>query len=576
MSHLPLTRTLLAAALGSALGACSGSESTGPKKSTAPAAQLAEGEGYRRVYPTFATQSVIAASDLAAGSTTGRLQYLVKGAEAVQLSTKAETDAVLVAPAEPPSALFLDDPSNEGVGTLMFVDLAAKPPKAAQVKDGRGVPSDGVAYGADGNQVLFVAGFDSVSGLGALKWTNGTEVRNISEGGAAPASFAFSGSRATAVTVINIDASTLKDCTKNCGRGTLVAIDMKTGSRTNLASDVILRGLEGDLAFSISADGSTAAYTSGDGIVAVVPTSGGEPKKLPCGSLPESECRPTPGAKGGSPAISSDGKLVVFYYYLDGVPNSPSNGWFAWSDNNTVKLAGERAQSVRPVLSPDNRWVVYFKNVENKSGLVGEALIVPASGGDPENPLKLAPSVALDSVTFNAASARISLVGDLSGSPGYEYKGIGTLFVGGPGQALAKLGVGTQVFSAAAINATDSLAYIGGLNPGDVSGSLFVASGVDEAPTKIKDSVVPNSVIGRTLQVSKEFDAMIFLAEPADELFESRYRVGAVWGSTTKGPARVLTNAESDAIQAVFSRDGRANVVVVRGEKAGVWTLPTP
>lgn len=544
-----------------ALQACSGSSSTtGPKKSNVPAAQLAEGDLYRKVYPTFVTQSVIAASNIQPNGN-GKLEYLVKGAEPIVLSQRAEPAHVLVSSAEPianVSALFVDEPSAEGVGALTFVDLAAKPVKTSQIKDARNVPAEGVFYGADGHQILYVSGFDGVTGLGKLQWSDGTNVKDVATG-VSPAGVAFSASRASAVAVIGIDPATLANCTRDCGRGSLIAIDMRTGTKTQLATDVLLFGVNNDLAFSISADGGTVVYTTFDHKIARVPFVGGDPMTI--------------SAKGVSPTVTKDGQTVVFY---------ADDKLFSWANDAPTQLVdactpqtaltgGCSYDSVRPTLSPDQKWVVFFKSVTRagEGAGVGDAWTVGIGGGEA---LKVASNVGVDTIEFNSASTRISAVGDLlslDGRPSYE--AIGNLFVGAPGGATQKFSVGTRPGNVGGMSVTDSLVWIGDMAPGSPVGAIFVASGSDAAPVKLKSDVVPN-----TLRVSKTFDTMLFMADPADELFESVYRIGAMWGSTSKGPARVLTNAEEGVIQGVFSLDGRANVVIVRGEKAGVWTLPTP
>lgn len=537
-----LTKSWCSVALVAALGACSGTATVRPSSANGPAAQLAKGDGYRKVYPAFVTQSVIAASNFAE-SGNAKLEYLVKSAEPVTLSLHAEPMGVLVAPEAPASALFIDEPSREAVGTLKFVDLTTKPVSVRPIKDGVLVPVEGIYYGADGHQVLFVSNYDMVQRLGKLQWSDGTTTKPVGDA-ASPVAVVFNAAHTLAVVALGVDSTT------RIGR--LVAVDMKTGAGTALASSVAVTGFESDLAFSLSADGSAVAYTTSDGKLLRISTKGGDPV--------------TVSPKGHAPAISADGQTVVFY---------AEDKLFSWTNGSPTLLA-ETPDSVRPRFSPDQNWVVFFRKMvfggQGAAAAVGDAMLVPAAGN--ASAVKLASNVGWDAVFFNPKSSRVAVVGDLTTldqRPSYE--GVGNLYVGLPGQASNVLKRQTKPGNVALLEQSDTLAYIAGMEPGSPVGVVYVGNGPGE-PLKLSITAVPG-----TLRTPKGFDSMVFLADPKDELLDGVYRIGALYGSTPKGPAKVLPHAEEGVIQAVYGRDGRVVVVVAENSNAdltGIWTLPTP
>jgi hypothetical protein len=524
-----------------ATAACSGSNTTTvkPRTASAPPAQLVAGEGYRRIYPTFATQSVIAASAVSEAGN-GKLEYLLKGSPNVVLSERAEPFGVQVAPAEPGSALFLDEPTRESVGRLTVVDLSSRVVTARALERGENVPVEGFYYGADGRQILFIGGYEAVTRTGALIWSDGTTSKEIALA-AEPTTVLFSASRSLAVAAAKIDVSS--------GTGALIAVNMQTGDSVELTTNAVVHGYERDVAFALSGDGSTVAFTDAEGVLRKVPTTGGDAVAI--------------APAGTAPALSSDGKAVVF------------------NAGDTLYLAGgaepvflaETPATVRPQFSPDNQWVTYFKQMTFRgsgAGAVGDAYLVSASAKSPA--IRLGANVGWDSLVFNPASSRVSAVADLTAPDGSAtYDGVGNLLVAKPGKAMQRISVGTQPRSVAYLEQSNSIAYIGAMERGVPVASLFVTNSEGTESKKLAEKVVPG-----TLRVARGFDSIIYIGEPEDAILEGVYRIGTLYGTTPAGPPVKLENAESGVIQAVFGRDGRAVVVVAEGEKAGVWTLPTP
>ncbi len=588
-----LGRLALAAVL---VAACGSSKTKLTGHAFDPADALTTDGSYRHLYSGFLDFTALAEKgqpDVNSG--TVELDYLVKGAEAAtDLSDAAETQTVRVAPGDPnindspdpktwpETALFLAHPDlANNVGTLEYVDLSpVKGWKAVDLPQGAGVPAEGFWYGAKGDEILFIANFDSTDDTGDLFWSNGTQSLQLGVG-VPPRAVIFSADRTLAL--VGLVQGTSCDDSGNCTydasvahpKGNLVAIDLKTGSKTTIASSVELYGIGTDLDFSLSAGGTLAAYVTSDGKVMAQPTGGGEPTVI--------------AASGSAPSVSPDGKTVVYY---------SGDALYAWA-KGVPTLLMPAPDSVRPEFSPDNKWVIAFGDMSFSAGAVGTAQIISALGD--QDPVSLGSDVGWDTVRFGPidpktkANSAMTVVSDLTSMNGMPlYSGAGNLQFGVPGLKPTQIATRIRADDVALVDPNDAtdqnshFAYIASDGAGITGGNVYVTRPGGAAPLKLGVNATPGSLF--TPHTVPGISALLWMVpvgapDPAKaDLIDRQYPDCVLWGSTPAGPAKVVQHGEANVIQALFARDGRILVLVATDsdpsktapKDAGIWSLPAP
>ena len=250
----------------------------------------------------------------------------------------ADSRSIQISPAAPEAILYLDhlNPDN-GLGALQYADLSVASPKAMPVPLGAKVLEEGIHFGATGRQMLFLAQYKQEQLGGQLYWWDGVQPPKLLGAKAPFRALLFSEDRHWALAGINLDKST--------SMGDLVLIETATGAVRPVAQGVALLPaahkaeqaileFSTELAFSFTANGQHAAFTTKDGTV------------FQCVA---EELKAEVGEKGMFPSVSEDGHSIA--YYSGGQLVVRSHG-------KTTTLPAKGAFC--PRWSPDGRFVAFL------------------------------------------------------------------------------------------------------------------------------------------------------------------------------------------------------------------------
>ncbi len=555
---------------------------TGARRAPGGTIQLTQDGTYRRIYAGPVPDSVLAEKEpLNVLTGAVELDYLVLGSKSAVLSRAAETLAVEVAPGDrniddrpdpttwPETALFLDQPDTHRAGTLEFVDLSPKGGwKPVAVPGGVGVVADGFWYGAKGDEILFASNFDAPHETGDLHWSNGTRSSEVVPG-VSPRAVLFSADRSVALvgavdgTACDSQGSCTHDASVPSPIGPLVAVDMKTGLATKIASEVRLFNPCTSLDFALSANGKVAAYVTQDGKVMLVPTSGGAPTLVAPAS--------------SAPAVSFDGTEAAYF---------SGNDSHVWSNGtSTLRMPGTGCGQA--VFSPDGRWLAVFEGISLNGGVVYDTATEVAASGS-SDPIPVGSDVEglwfypSDPTQETAELVAVVDATSMNGRP--LYNGAGNLLIGPPGVEPALMATRLRSWDVQVLD-DGQVAYIGSDGPGITGGTAFVTQPGAAPPLELGTYASPGSLaVWHTIP---EIDAMIWMVPVGApdaakaSLIDRQYPDGVLWGSTSKGPAKVMPHAQSNVIDAVIARDGGVLVLVATDKDhpaadAGIWELPAP
>ena len=514
----------------------------------------------------------------------------------------AYVNQVAVSQAAPEALLFLEEVnSSDATGNLMLFKLGvSNSPGASAVPAGGAaagkVPSDGYYFGANGNELLFIANYDHIAGTGQLYWSDGTQAISIGAG-ASPTAIVLSQDRKVAVAGISIDHS----ADSGFGLGQLVAIDMATGATTVLGQPIVFAtetvvdgsmtktitttvpaqgvtilvdryaqldpgakiGGAPDIAFSVSADGSAIAFEQ-NGIVQVARTSGGNANVTVLGT-------------GRYPGLSPSGQRLGYF------ANAASQFVVYDTANTAAPLVSLAATvTLAPQFSPDDAYVAYLEDFQAEGtpfgGDLGSVWIMRVPSGPSTSPVtfKYATDAAwhsfafwpLGTATSFPVTTQMSVLADEaseSGAP--STNGTGNLYVDDPTIVLSVQSSSSPV-SRNIVNADFALLPSGG--GFDMVSSANGPSSIGEADVWVPLSATrrPGTLLMASTDVlAGSFlstaiiphysgpDASLLVDNPSGTMFGGAYPVGDLL-SVANGEAYGL---KSGVFAATFSNDGASS-----------------
>lgn len=504
-----------------------------------------QAKDYRTVIPGYTVvdgldkgkRHVFAAKKRDDNTGNAALDLLREEGDTINLATRAEPLSVQVSHGEPARAVFVDTPTEDGIGTLVLVDgLLSETPAKKPVPQGQRVPAEGAWWGRNGNELLFLANYSGETFRGTLFWSNGTSSTKVGDA-TTSAAVRLLPDRNAAIVGLDLNTS---------GVGRLVRVSLADGATDDIATDVRVLNAQRRVNFALSANGSTVVFVGADGAVRKVSASSGEAA--------------TVASAGAVPGVSSDGDVVAFF--ADGKT-------YAAGSAGVVELGVAPQNTLAaPVISEDGQWAFWCDSVELSPGPLGAKGFVARTDGSTAA-LQVATNVACDRAGF--VGDQLAVIASLERFGRGRYDGFGTVYQGPAGQQLVELTAGALADVARTV-AGPGLSWVGNQNQGtSVGEAFFVLAGGDAKSLR-------GNVLSRTLRVSPDGSRVLFLADPEGTLDGAAVASAYATKTLTSGGAvekvsKSGSNGASTFIAAEFGKDSRVVAVSADGS---VWSFPAP
>ena len=522
-----------------------GPASPRPGSAAGAAVRLAEGADFRRVVPGVAGSTAFALEP-GRDERVGRLTYLRRAAEPLQLSKTADIESVRISPAVSPAAIFVEPASEASpAGQLVWVDLVLREPATTKVSGASRVSPAATWWGANGRQLLFVATASDEEATGTLHWFDGKNPVVLATGVPSD-SVVVAASRGRAYALAELDEAT--------GLGVLVSIELATGKVVRPGLQLFAADPSGAAPLAVVEGGVVG--TDGEGRLVRVSSAGGRPTVL-------SEV-------GRSAVASGDGRVVAF---------RSAEGLAVWSGEG-VTLLDTQAADVPARLSRAGDRIAWLREVTWHDGLAMGSLYWGrrASTAEAYSSLSLGENAALADLRFGLDQDRtLALVDRLSPGGRPDPSAAGRLVVAQQGSdgvvRVEAPGQGVRSRDVVELPEADSWAFLESRSLGALDAELHaVLPGVGR--WTLATGAAPGSLLG-----AAAFDALAW-REPSTGCVglssagtECRFLVGPLLGATPGRSVQRLLEAVTDV---AWGRDGRLLAVVPSGDAAGVWSLPAP
>lgn len=537
---------------------CSPEDPSGDKGDSSPAFFFGEdgsNGGYQKARAGFSLpdgltkgkRHVFAAKPSASSSTGNAVVDLLREeGEVLTVARQGMIESVKPAPKEPARAVILDNVSGDSLGTLLVVDDLTESPTVRNVPEGSKVPAEGVWWGNNGNELLFVAQFSEQQGIGvgSLYWSDTSSSKVL-------------GSKVSPGAVLVLHDANKVVFGHDLGAnevGKLSVADLDTGNVSELASSAKLVFGQGAIVFrhfSVSKNGNVLVYSDAEGKV----------HKKEIGSSGDF----TYEQEGGSlPALSAGGEVVAFY--------ADEQIFVARGSDAPLALGPARNDRAHPTLSDDGQWVFWCAEVDFKQfPTTGKGFIARTDGSGA--PAQVGEDMACDVAHF-LGDATLATLQKLKTFTTGKYTGFGELHLSTLGGSSAKLAEGVKV-STLWSTANHGLTFVENQKQGsNASGQLStLALGADKSKAIQKD-VQPENVL-----ISPLRDRAAFLS---DYKTSDGERVASLYATTTLGAeasAKKLSKSSGKVKAELFysasiGRDSR--VVAVSAPDGVVWSFPSP
>lgn len=470
---------------------------------------------------------------------TGRaaLDLLRNGHEPIPLTSESEPLSVTHSRKSPARALFADSLAENGIGTLMLVELEASDIGTKHiVPEGEKVSAEAAWFGTKGDEILFVGNYSSETFRGSLFWSNGATSRQIASN-ATPIAVAISTSRRFALAGADLAAD---------GIGNLLRIDLSNGESTVLVENVRLLNSLRRGHFWLSGDERSVFAVRDSGALLRVSAEGGPAETL--------------AAHGGITGSSTDGKTVAFI--ADGKVMALRNG-------DLAELGPVTSNTHQPpTVSPNGEWVFWCDSVEFSPGPLGANGYLARTDGT-GSARKIATNVACDRVEL--FDETVAIIANLERFGRGRYDGFGRHFFGPVDDDFEEITAGVLVDGVRRMDYR--LLVAGNQSQGSSVATLFaLPSTVGAQPIQLRGNVLTRSV-----SVSEELGRATFLADPAGtldgaaiaSLYVTTERNGTLTAEQPQGAHEL-----GPFIAHAMGADGR--VYAVRAADGTVWSMAVP